>query len=122
MRTFAGELTLDAEALRVQPAWVLERAHGVAGFYTLLGCDPGEVELEHLFVEPVLLRRGYGARLFAHALQEARSRGWRRMRIQSDPNAEAFYVAQGARLVRHIASSIPGRSLPLMRVELSPPR
>lgn len=71
-----------------------------------------EAELEHIFVEPSHLSQGYGRSLFEHAAALARAEGFVELVIQSDPNAAGFYHALGARLLREIPSSIPGRSIP----------
>lgn len=117
MAIFAGELTLTRAELSRVDAYVLETDAGVEGFYTLRPADryDATAELEHLFVEPARLRRGVGRRLWEHALEHARARGYRAVVIQSDPHAEAFYAALGAEKLRDVPTSIPGRTLPLMR-------
>ncbi len=118
MKRFAEELTLTSDLLALRDAHVLEAEGSIVGFYTLVPHGGASVELEHLFVEPDLLRGGFGAKLLQHARERAAERGFLRMVIQSDPNAEGFYRAHGAELVMNIPTSIPGRTLPLMDLRL----
>lgn len=65
------------------------------------------------------LGRGLGRALFAHACNLARRAQIRSLTIQSDPNAAGFYAALGARFLRDIPSSIPGRSIPCFEFDLA---
>jgi len=118
MSVFSRELTLSPTDIAARRAHVLEENGRIVGFYTLATRAEGDAELEHLFVEPSGLRRGSGAALFRHACAVAREAGFHRLVIQSDPNAAGFYVSVGARLERHIPSSIPGRELPFFSFDL----
>lgn len=112
MASCRDELTVDEEDL---PRTFIKECDGaITGFYALSELDPERAELEFLFVEPHLLRRGYGRELLVHAREQARRLGYRAIVIQGDPNAAAFYTAAGAHEIgRRESSSIPGRMLPL---------
>jgi N-acetylglutamate synthase-like GNAT family acetyltransferase len=114
-----AELTVSAESIGGGATFVLEAGGSVVGFYTL-DVDPGgECELEHLFVEPDVIGRGHGRRLMCHALAQARAAGARTLRVQSDPNAAAFYRAIGGRDVGETPSaSVPGRVLPVLVIDV----
>lgn len=74
--------------------------------------------LEHLWVAPTHIGTGIGRRLVAHATERLRAEGVRTVRIESDPNAEGFYVKMGARRVGEVASTPAGRTLPLLVLTL----
>jgi len=77
-------------------------------------------ELEWMFVAPAATGRGIGAALFADALDIARSAGVETLRIDSDPNAAAFYERMGAQRIGETPSaSIPGRVLPVYAIGIS---
>ena len=70
-----------------------------------------------LFVEPSAIGRGVGRALLADARRDAASRGWTTLRVESDPGAEGFYLAHGARRVGLVSSgSVTGRELPLLEL------
>jgi len=75
--------------------------------------------LEDLFIEPGAIGKGYGKQLWQYAVKTAKQLGFRQMVLESDPNAEAFYRAMGAKRVGEVPSSVvEGRMLPLMRISL----
>ena len=118
-------LELCREDLTVTDAHIATRDLGVAvdggrvlGFF-MLG-DSGDV-LDMLFVEPGAIGRGVGRMLLAEAVRVARGRGIRALLIDSDPFAEGFYLAAGARRIGEVASqSIPGRTLPQLELLVEP--
>lgn len=98
---------------------VLDQDDRVLGFY---GLQPhaAEIELCLLFVEPAAIGRGNGKRLWRHAVATARALGYRRLMIKSDPNAEWFYLAQGARRVgEERVSQEPDFVLKIMHLDLA---
>ena len=75
--------------------------------------------LEDLWVEPTLFTRGVGRALFAASLDVVRGWGRSILELESDPNAEGFYLAMGAtRTATRPSSLAPDRPLPLLRYEL----
>lgn len=119
MRTFRDELTLRPGDVREGDAHVVEVDGIVRGFYTLTRTGDVSIELEHLFIDPDALGGGLGAALLAHARHRAAGAGFTRMTVQSDPNAAGFYESMGARKLRDIPSSIPGRTLPCYEIDLA---
>jgi len=78
-----------------------------------------EALLTDLFVEPERIGRGYGRRLWVHAVGSARRLGCAMLTVHSDPHAEDFYLAMGAERHGTVPSTVfPDRLLPLMRVAL----
>lgn len=111
-------LMLPPEYIAAQPVFVLEAQGGIVGFYSLQGAED-EVELDHLFVDPSAIGKGYGTRLFRHAVATAARLGFRRMVIESDPHAEPFYRAMGAvRFGERLSPVGTDRRLPLLSLEL----
>ncbi|WP_067834584.1 GNAT family N-acetyltransferase [Nocardia lijiangensis] len=119
--SFRGELTLTPDAVVVRRTAVAELGGMVVGFVTVDGAAPVG-ELGMLFVVPEATGEGVGTELFRHAVETARSAGFHKLVIESDPNAETFYLARGAVKVGSVESeSIAGRKLPLMEVDTAPP-
>jgi GNAT superfamily N-acetyltransferase len=113
-----AELTLSPRYIAASPVYVLEEGRRIVGFYGLQE-EAGELELLYLFIEPAAMNRGYGKRLWDHAVELAARLGFQKLSIQSDPFAEAFYRAMGAERVGEVTSSIkPDRKLPLPKFHL----
>jgi GNAT superfamily N-acetyltransferase len=76
-----------------------ECSGAIVGFAALLMRSDGDAELDALFVEPSLWRRGYGKGLLEHCVDVARRRGAAVLRVIGNPHAEGFYTACGFELV-----------------------
>ena len=115
------ELRVTAEKINSPRMAYYVAMHGdnAAGFAALEFVSGPTAELEALFIEPDLIGRGFGRELMQFAIRVAESQGIKRLLIQSDPRAEDFYLAAGARPVGERESgSIPGRMLPLYELQL----
>jgi predicted N-acetyltransferase YhbS len=115
-------LQVNPEQIAAGDVWVATGADGeVAGMVALgPGERPDTLDLDKLFVEPRWIRAGMGRALVAHAIDEARRRGAKRLTILSDPYAAGFYERNGARLIGQAPSdAIPGRSVPLYEIKLA---
>ena len=121
MEACKAEMALQPSSINDEHSqhWLIESNGAIAGFYVLEWLDGGDCELDALYVDPAFLRQGLGKRLLSHAKQRASDRGVKRLLIQSDPNAEAFYLAAGAKKIGERESgSISNRYLPLLALPL----
>ena len=107
------ELTVRPEHLERWIVRVAERDGAVVG---VAAVDPVAAELELLFVEPSAIGTGVGRMLLRDALDRAREAGLAELVIESDPDAEPFYRAQGAEPAGTRFSWSTGRELPLLRI------
>jgi GNAT superfamily N-acetyltransferase len=91
----------------------------VVGFYSLERDGDG-LWLENLFLVPALIGHGLGRQLFEHAVQTARALGVVEFLIESDPNAEGFYLRMGAQHIGEAVSRMTGveRVVPILRYVL----
>jgi GNAT superfamily N-acetyltransferase len=120
MEACRDELTVTLDDLRSSHMKVAEDAEGILGLAQVT-VDGDEADLSKLFVDPARLRTGVGRVLFDWAVETAKSLGARRMIIEADPDAAAFYRGMGAREVGSAPSgSIPGRVLPRLQLDLQP--
>jgi GNAT superfamily N-acetyltransferase len=119
MAACRDDLTISANEIASSPVYVFDGVDSPSGFYRLLLRDDGVAELDDLFVEPAAMGQGVGKRLWRHAVATAAHLGSSEMVWQSDPQAEGFYLAMGARRAGESESTVmPGRMLPLMRFQL----
>lgn len=112
-------LTMRPEFITANVAYIAVENERPVGFYVLTNEADGP-RLDHLWVLPSSMRRGIGRALFEHAATEVNRLGFPCMKIEADPNAEAFYKRMGAVRVGMSASEICGerRELPLMELLL----
>src|SRR6476620_7758419 len=88
-------IELPAEQIAAGDVFVAEDAGVIAGFAAVLPRGPGELDLDGLFVEPHLWRRGIGRALVEHCIDVARSRRMAALHVVGNPHAEHFYRACG---------------------------
>ena len=69
----------------------------IVGFAAVLTRPDGNAELDALFVEPTLWKRGVGRLLIDHCASVARERASRILHVVGNPHAEGFYAACGFR-------------------------
>lgn len=75
--------------------------------------------LEDLWVDPAAIGHGYGRIGFGRACGIGREWGKGVMELEADPHAEPFYLHLGCQRVwMSPVTSVPGRSVPLMRYSL----
>ena len=84
--------------------------------FAALRREAGEFWLDHVWVLPTAMGRGIGRRLFEHCEEEARKAGATILKVEADPNAEAFYARMGMRSYGRVPAAMNGveRFLPLM--------
>ena len=121
LEAWRKDLTITAAAIAASPAYVLELDDKLAGFYAL-GTPGSAWTLEHFWVRPEFMGRGVGRCLLSHAAGLAAQNGVATLAIDADPNAEAFYLANGARQVGEVAAPIdgqPGRMRPQLLLPIA---
>ena len=112
-------LTITPEYISAEPVFAARVNGEPCGFYGLLH-KPDELWLEHLWVLPAHMGRGIGGALVAHAKETAFAQGASLLKIESDPNAEDFYLRRGAERIGQRISEIEGhqRVLPLLMLHV----
>jgi GNAT superfamily N-acetyltransferase len=115
-------LTITADDLRAHFVLVAEVGGAPVGFAALEDGEGG-AEVGHLWVLPERQGLGAGRALLRGILDEARARGCGAVRVESDPNARAFYEHMGATLVGEVAAPVLGneRRLPVLRLRVGEP-
>ena len=119
MELWKPQLTFTPEYFKENESWVAETDNTPVAFYTLLE-KAGNAWIENLWVSPEHISKGIGKRLFSHALDLSRQRGFGRLQLEADPNARGFYEVMGMKQIGERISEIEGqpRILPIMEIQL----
>ncbi len=118
MISWIPDLVVSEEAIEKHRVYKLIKGKEVVGFYLVKDNGSSIAILEYLFVLPQFIGKGYGALLLQHAIQKVKASTMQFIEVLSDPNAEGFYANFGFKKVEEKQSSIPGRFLPLMLLEV----
>ena len=114
------ELTYQESQLK-SPAYCFKVAElkgiNITGFFALNFLSSDYPELEALFIDPDFIGQGWGKQLLNAAVAVAKEHKAKSIKIQGDPFALDFYLANGAVKVGETESnSILGRFLPLLEI------
>lgn len=112
-------LTITEEFIRNNETFIADNKGMSVGFYAL-GGKATRMALLHLWVLPNAMGQGVGRRLFLHAVERAKALGVRQLEIESDPNAEGFYLHLGAVRVSSVLRELDQntRELPVLIFEI----
>src|SRR5215510_953102 len=88
-------IALPIEQIANGHVFVAESDGVVAGFAAVVPRPDGGAELDALFVEPHLWKRGIRRRLVDHIADVARERAASFVHVIGNPHAEGFYVSCG---------------------------
>jgi GNAT superfamily N-acetyltransferase len=119
LREWEPILSFSPEYIESHPTFVVEMGGDVVGV-AVLETDPTP-ELAHLWVAPGSQGKGVGRVLLGHVGVYAARAGWSDLRIESDPNAVAFYERAGALIVGEVSAPVCGldRRLPILRLPVA---
>lgn len=123
MALWREALTLTPAYIANNPVFVAEEATTIAGFHALIGSGT-RWELDHLWVLPESIGRGIGSALFRHAVAYLTEHApGAVLKIESEPNAEPFYIRMGARRVGETTREWQGllRTLPQLEFRTGAP-
>jgi GNAT superfamily N-acetyltransferase len=112
-------LTISPQYIKENETWMAVADERFVAYYSLKQ-DGESLWLDNLWVLPDFMGQGIGKQLFQHALARCRARGGSILKIESDPNAQAFYEKLGACKMDEHHSTVDGqlRILPIMVVNL----
>jgi GNAT superfamily N-acetyltransferase len=100
VRAWAAALDLSPDRLASAHAFVAEEGGGAIGWAEILPPEAGVCVLEHLWVEPVRIRRGVGSQLFRHGVGGGAERP-RLLRAHGWPLAAHDHLRVGSRALDH---------------------
>jgi GNAT superfamily N-acetyltransferase len=88
-------IDLPLEQITSGRVFVSEMDGSIVGFAAVVPREGGDADLDALFVEPALWKRGIGRRLVDHCSVVARHNGCLALHVIGNPHAEGFYTSCG---------------------------
>ena len=118
MEAWSALLTITPEYITKNETYKLFSGDEIIGYYALVKIDNQTLKLDNLFILPEFIGKGFGKQMMADLFERAASGNYTSVILDADPNAESFYRKFGFVTIGQIETSIPNRSLPVMRRSL----
>lgn len=126
-KVWSAELTITPDYIANSHVFVAMHDADAIGYYAVVHLQQEQPAhgitlekgywLEHMFVEPEFIGCGVGTRMVQHLKRFCLDRRIRRLAVLADPHARSFYEKQGFAYQKEIASTIAGRSTPLLTLQ-----
>lgn len=112
MESFKNTYGVSENYISNYPTFLIEDNQIIVGFYSIL-MNVGETELEHFFINPNYIGKGYGKLLWNHVIENAKNLNIKQLEIVTSPEAIDFYIKMGAVKIGEVESLVKvGRKIP----------
>lgn len=90
----------------------------IIGYYSYFPIDENTIKLDNIFILPEFIGKGFGKILINDFLEKIRLLGINKITLDAEPNAEKFYKNFGFETIEQLESTIKGRFLPIMELQI----
>ena len=90
----------------------------IIGYYACFYADESTVKLDNLFIHPDYIGKGYGRIMMENFITRVKGKA-NKITLDADPNAALFYRKLGFKVVGKLATSILGRYMPVLELDLT---
>lgn len=116
LNSWKDDLTVTENQILSNSTFIIEVKGEIIGF-TMLMKTSSIYSIEHFWIKPDYIGQGFGKKLMHYLLNQEEVKS-SIIQALADPYAEAFYQKSGFVKIADIPSSIPGRTLPLMQIQI----
>ena len=113
LEEWRSNLRFEEEYIAGNTVKLILKDKEVIGFFAIVKGDSDE--LDHLWLLPKAIGKGYGNLVFEQILSECKALNITEFHIISDPDAEGFYLKKGAFKVGEVYSEPQKRMLPKLK-------
>lgn len=113
LEQWRSNLTFEEDYIVRNTVKLILKDKELIGFFAIVKGDSNE--LDHLWLLPKAIGKGYGNLVFAQILLECKILEISNFYIISDPDAEGFYLKKGALKVGEVYSEPQKRMLPKLK-------
>lgn len=114
----SDQMKLWEEDLRIDKNYILKNTvakifvkEKFIGFFALVEVDSQTMEIDHLWLLPEEMRKGYGSLVFKHIQEYCKTNNFATAVLMADPNAKGFYEKMNGVLQGKLQSKIKDRYL-----------
>lgn len=118
LASWESDLTLTADYIAKNHVFKIFAQNELIGFYVIV--EGENIEVDHLWLLPQHIRKGFGSRIFEHIRQSVATLGKSIFRLVAEPNAKGFYDKMNGVAINSFESKIPGRFLEIYEFTTHP--
>jgi GNAT superfamily N-acetyltransferase len=111
-------LTITKDYIEKNKVYKLVQNDQFIGYYSYFSTDENTIKLDNIFILPEFIGKGFGKILMNDFLKNIKQLGINKITLDSEPNAEKFYLTFGFETIGQIESSIKDRYLPIMELQI----
>jgi len=111
-------LTVTEEYIGTNSVFNLMLNNQIIGYYSFFHESENSIKLDNLFVLPDFIGKGFGKLLMNDFLVRLPDLSVQKVVLNSEPNAESFYIKFGFVKIGQIETSIKDRYLPIMELKI----
>jgi GNAT superfamily N-acetyltransferase len=111
-------LTVTEEYIETNSVFNLMLDNQIIGYYSFFHESENSIKLDNLFVLPDFIGKGFGKLLMNDFLVRLQDLSVQKKVLNSEPNAESFYIKFGFVKIGQIETSIKDRYLPIMELKI----
>lgn len=112
-----NNLTISKEYINKNQVFKLLNDNKIIGYYSYI-IEEKKIKLDNLFILPEHIGKGFGKFLINDFLKRMREEKFKRIILNSEPNAEKFYLKVGFKKIGEFETSIKNRFMPIMELNL----
>ncbi len=88
------------------------------GFFGIKFTNEKEAEIDHLWLIPEKINKGFGRSIFNHIFKCLKSKNYKKTTLVAEPNAKGFYDKMGGRVIGQRQSKVSGRFLDIYEFKI----
>ena len=111
-------LTISKEYIESNSVFTLVNNEKTIGYYSYIVKEEKNVLLDNLFILPEYIGKGFGKYLMNDFLNRMKDEKFEKITLDSEPNAEDFYLKIGFKKIGEFETSIKNRFMPIMEMRL----
>ena len=111
-------LTISKEYIENNSVFKLVNGNEIIGYYSYIIKEQKNVLFDNLFVLPEYIGKGFGKYLMSDFLDRMKNENFEKITLDSEPNAEEFYLKMGFKKIGEFETSIKNRFMPIMEMNL----
>ena len=112
-------LTVTEEYIETKSIFKLVVDNKIVGYYSYFHESENTIKLDNLFVLPDFIGKGFGKMLLNDFFVRMKNTDTQKVILNSEPNAEDFYIKFGFVKVGQVETSIKNRYLPIMELKIN---